>query len=380
MQEGLWDISMEKHVIKKLTPELEYKIFNSIRNQSEVGYFIFDLYLNSLVYVNPACERMCGKSRYELQNYESLQQHIHEEDREVIFNSLREIVVDNNPKCFQFRLNYSKSLRWLSAKIFAVRNDLGELNWIAGSVDEITPVKKFEELLYNINSKKTSILEILAHDLTRPINTIQLLTSILKKDLDGEKFKEINRYFKIIDDTCNSSIDLITELVNNELLLSAKVEIVKDRTEIVGKVKNLIEVYKWSQEEKCKTFSVISPEEKIFVEVDEVKLLQAINNLIANAVKFTKENGHISILLNKMESHLQIVVKDDGVGIPSDLQPFLFDKFTRAARTGLKGEKTVGLGMSITKTIIELHRGKIWFESEVDKGTAFYIRIPTNAC
>ncbi|HYG39050.1 MAG TPA: HAMP domain-containing sensor histidine kinase [Cytophagales bacterium] len=216
----------------------------------------------------------------------------------------------------------------------------------------------------------------MAHDLTRPINTIQLLSSILKKELNGEKFDEIKRYFRIIDDTCNSSIDLITRLVNNELLLSTKVDLVKDRIDIVEKINNLVEVYKWSHAEIGKTFSVISSENKIFIVADEVKLLQAVNNLIANSIKFTRENGHISITINNTDSTLLIIVKDDGVGIPVHLHPFLFDKFTRAARVGLKGEKTVGLGMSITKTIVELHGGKIWFDSEENKGSAFYISIP----
>jgi two-component system sensor histidine kinase VicK len=73
-----------------------------------------------------------------------------------------------------------------------------------------------------------------------------------------------------------------------------------------------------------------------------------------------------------------IWVADNGIGIPKKYHASLFDKFTKARRPGLREEPTVGLGMSIIKTIVEWHKGKIWFESEEDKGTTFYVEIPRN--
>jgi two-component system sensor histidine kinase VicK len=69
-------------------------------------------------------------------------------------------------------------------------------------------------------------------------------------------------------------------------------------------------------------------------------------------------------------------VRDNGIGIPEELQPFLINKYTRAGRTGLNGEKTTGLGLSIIKSLIDMHNGKIWLESKENKGTAFYIELP----
>ena len=104
--------------------------------------------------------------------------------------------------------------------------------------------------------------------------------------------------------------------------------------------------------------------------------MQVLTNLISNALKFTPDMGNISITLTDQDKDILITVRDTGVGIPKDLQPYLFEKFTRAGRPGIKGEPSIGLGMSITKTIIDWHNGQIWFESEENKGTTFYIKIP----
>lgn len=72
-------------------------------------------------------------------------------------------------------------------------------------------------------------------------------------------------------------------------------------------------------------------------------------------------------------------MSDDGVGIPASLQCLLFDRFTKARRPGLHGEETVGLGLSVCKRLVEMHGGKIWVESEENKGTTFFVEIPYQA-
>ena len=118
------------------------------------------------------------------------------------------------------------------------------------------------------------------------------------------------------------------------------------------------------------------PEDKIWVEVDDVKLLQVINNLLSNAIKFTHDGGVISVHLREEKGHLLITVKDDGIGIPEVDHAFIFDEFTKAKRKGLRGEKPIGLGLSITKKLVQLQGGEIWVESEEGKGTIFFVKIP----
>jgi two-component system sensor histidine kinase VicK len=107
-----------------------------------------------------------------------------------------------------------------------------------------------------------------------------------------------------------------------------------------------------------------------------MKFLQIVNNLISNAIKFTKENGVIKVDLQQLEKSVLITVADNGIGIPKSMQPVLFKKYTKAGRTGVDGEESVGLGMWIVKSLTEAHNGRVWFESEEDKGSKFYVEIP----
>jgi two-component system sensor histidine kinase VicK len=145
---------------------------------------------------------------------------------------------------------------------------------------------------------------------------------------------------------------------------------------MVERFEEIMEQYKQSENQIAKTFCFFPGGEEIYVEFDDMKLMQAVNNLISNAIKFTPKGGIITVCLTDKDKTVLITVADNGIGIPQKYHDTLFDKFTRARRPGLNGEPTTGLGMSIIKTIVEWHRGQIWFESEENKGSTFYIEIP----
>lgn len=126
----------------------------------------------------------------------------------------------------------------------------------------------------------------------------------------------------------------------------------------------------------AKTFQLFTNQKAIFFEIDEPKFMQAINNLLSNAIKFTPDGGVINLRLEERADKVLIQVEDNGIGVPDHLQEKIFEKFSKARRPGLKGEPSTGLGMSIIKTIIEWHGGRIWLESEENKGTTFFIELP----
>src|SRR5690606_36669224 len=128
---------------------------------------------------------------------------------------------------------------------------------------------------------------------------------------------------------------------------------VKQRVDIVNKISSMILQYQQSPRSIPQRFSFTTSSDSIYVSIDESKFLQAINNLLSNSLKFTAEDGHIEISITEPdEKNILIMIRDNGIGIPADMQPFIFDKFTRARRRGLHGEPTTG-GMSIIKTIVE---------------------------
>ena len=170
---------------------------------------------------------------------------------------------------------------------------------------------------------------------------------------------------------------MIKELINTEFLQTSESAFVKQCTDIVEKLAAMISQYQQSPLLISQRFRFTSSADSLYVNIDESKFIQAINNLISNSLKFTPDDGNIEVSISEPdEKNILITVQDNGIGIPADMQPFLFDRFTKARRPGIHGEPTNGLGMSIIKTIVEWHKGEIWFESREGKGTIFYVEIP----
>jgi len=108
------------------------------------------------------------------------------------------------------------------------------------------------------------------------------------------------------------------------------------------------------------------------INADEAMVNRVIANLIGNAIKYTNSDGEINVRLLNRDSDILVQVRDTGIGIPSDKLPFLFDAFYRVDNN----QKGSGLGLSIAKTIVEAHGGKIWVESIIGKGSTFSFTLP----
>ncbi|RZM21235.1 MAG: ATP-binding protein, partial [Pedobacter sp.] len=171
-------------------------------------------------------------------------------------------------------------------------------------------------------------------------------------------------------------IKLIRDFIDQEFIESASVKLVRSRVELVGKISTASQDYLNMQESLRVNFSCRSNRNTVFAEIDEDKFMQVINNLVSNALKFTPEGGKIDIYIRENKKEVLITVADTGIGIPKRFHATLFEKFTDARRSGLRGERSTGLGMSIIKSIVEWHEGKIWFVSEEGSGTTFFIQLP----
>jgi len=112
------------------------------------------------------------------------------------------------------------------------------------------------------------------------------------------------------------------------------------------------------------------------VYIDNDKIERMLNNLAGNAIKFSSAGETISIELEQKEKAVLIAVKDNGIGIPSEIQTELFNTLGSTRRMGTAGEKSFGLGLSICKQIVEAHHGKIWVQSEAGRGSVFYVELP----
>ncbi len=341
---------------------------------SDQVIFSYDIDNSCFGYLNPAFEQVWQKSISSLEaNATEILASIHPSDREYLQLEYRKIINREPLKDLDFRIILpDKQVRWLRL------NASLEGNLITGSAEDITSKREKDEYAKKFTAKKNSILEILAHDLAGPLNNINLASTFIAEKSKAYQDTELLEMINIIKRTSERSVQLIHDFVQQEFLEATTVEVIKKRVDIILHLKEIAEEYQTAEHRTNIAFTFNSSLEQLYMDVDDLRFRQVINNLISNSLKFTPNGGTISLGIEERQETVLLTLADTGIGIPSRFHDELFEKFTKARRKGLRGEASIGLGMSIIKTIIAWHGGKIWFESEENKGTTFYIELPKN--
>jgi len=229
--------------------------------------------------------------------------------------------------------------------------------------------------LEQLNEQKNQMLGVIAHDLRNPLGVTHLYGQLLlrrKTNLTETQLEYIdcilssNRFMRqLVDDVLDISkielgkLHLHLESSSMQALIEQNLEL----NSVLAEEKEL-EVDLWVEGE-------IPP-----VRIDALKVQQVLNNLIGNAIKFSHPHSHIAIHLSASNGFITVKVSDQGVGIPDDYLGELFKPFAVVSRSGTFGERGSGLGLAITRKIVEGHGGRIWAESEEDKGARFYFTVP----
>ncbi len=217
----------------------------------------------------------------------------------------------------------------------------------------------------------TRMMKIVAHDLRNPIGAIKMAASLITPnpaDLAENK---------IVLDIITRSADNSLELVNDLLLNQARPdEIKKEPVDLQAMLQYCADLLKHKATAKGQHIELNTI--PVILSGSREKLWRVISNLIANAIKFSPDGAAIHVGMEKAGQCVRIFVKDNGIGIPEEMKNRIFDMFTEAKRPGTAGEQPFGLGLAISKQIVEAHGGKIWFESKPGNGTTFWVELPDN--
>jgi len=227
---------------------------------------------------------------------------------------------------------------------------------------------------HKLDTMRKEFVANVSHELRTPIATIKsYVETLLYSDVDAEYSK---KFLKIID----SETDRMTRLVKDLLLLSKmdsednnlKFE-QKNLNDIVVEAINRLSI---EAQKKNQKLIVDLQETPRYVYIDRDKMEQVIVNLVTNAIKYTPENGMIKIMTEYDESFASLIVEDNGIGIPKEDLPRIFERFYRVDKARSRELGGTGLGLSIVKQIVELHKGEVNIESEVGKGTIVRVKLP----
>jgi len=225
------------------------------------------------------------------------------------------------------------------------------------------------------SQEKDRILRAVAHDLRNPLGGIASLTSVMVDESDHDK--DLQSQLSLIKETSTDTLELINEIL--EATNNSSSGLSKQWVEVNALVNNSVELLRFKAAEKHQQIIMEGLDNTLELNINREKIWRVISNLVSNAIKFSPVGETIKVKSVQKHDSVIVSVKDHGIGIPDNMKDKVFNMFTDAKRPGTIGEKSFGLGLSISKQIVEKHNGKIWFESEPKKGTTFYISLPRSA-
>ncbi|ELR69647.1 hypothetical protein C900_04872 [Fulvivirga imtechensis AK7] len=341
-----------------------------------VFFFIWDIKKGKIIYVSPkfyelAADSYLDREAKDLKPFIDLQ---YLEDYEKFLRSL----TAENDYTNRVELKTSpllKDVKWIEIKTFPVEEEKEKVELIVGHIVDITAKKDRIKDLEGENENFDNIIQLISHDLRQPFTKITLLADLIlnEKSVDIEN---IHKYADKLKEISYSAHELLQNFLQLAVL-NYSGEIAITTTEDLNQiVREAVAVFDMEIEAKHLELKVNTPKKESIYPINKSLFSQSIKNLTSNAIKFTPPGGSINIKLTKAKNAYEISVVDSGIGIPKEIQRRLFNEITSVRRPGLQGEPSTGLGLIITKRILELHNGKIHVESKENVGTTFTILLP----
>ena len=348
--------------------------FRLMANNCQIVIWLTDA-AGKLRFVNRAFLDLFGISRDQADEFDWIGA-LHPEDRDSYVTAFKTALRNRDP--FQQRVRvrrFDGRWRWFESRVNPVSDSNGMLGYI-GSSHDITDIYESQQALKELDQRKDEFLANMSHEIRSPLTGIMGYSDILLTRLKDPEDIECLR-------TIKESGDYLIEIVNDILDLS-KIEAGKLALNIEGvSVHSVLAEVQGLMDARARQkrlplvlrYEGVLPES---VQSDRTRLRQILINLVSNAIKFT-ERGRVEIVARFLagESLLQVEVIDTGVGIAPEYRDHLFQPFTQADSTSTRAYGGTGLGLTITKRLVEMLGGSISFESELDHGSTFRVMIPT---
>ena len=231
--------------------------------------------------------------------------------------------------------------------------------------------------LNDLQMLKDNLVGLIVHD----INNLLMITSInfhrafTKK---GDFPEDIKKSLTIAGMHLDELAALVSDFVDIGRIEEGKISLSMEDTDINILILNTLEKMSPVTQYSGIDLKKIGPDQQLHFTLDRGLILRIMNNLILNAVKFTPKGGTIEVSADIFENGLRLSVKDTGVGILPEYKKKIFEKFSQAEGEQVNFKKGKGLGLTFCKLVVEAHGGRIWVESELGKGSTFYVALPAN--
>ncbi|MFH1441263.1 MAG: PAS domain-containing sensor histidine kinase [Candidatus Omnitrophota bacterium] len=365
--EGVLSVGNDITEIKKIQTDLQRscQTIRDIISKAPFGIYLVNS-SGRVDYVNPAMLQISGTTYEQFINLNVLELPTY---KKIGFDEKIRSALEGQPfslKDVVYTSYFSKktTIRDISGLPF---EEAGEKKVLV-FVEDITERKRLEYL-------KDEFVSSVSHELRTPLSIVKEGVSLVLDKVVGS----INEKQQSVLTTAKDNIDRLARVINELLDISrieaGKVQLERKQIDIVELIKKVDLSFEQLLKEKGIELKLDFSKDKIIVYIDADLISQVFMNLVGNSLKFTSK-GFIKISVVEKNDMVECVVEDTGIGIAQENIPKLFEKFWQFRRLPGAGEKGTGLGLPIVKGIIELHNGKIWVESQLDKGSKFIFVLP----
>ena len=266
--------------------------------------------------------------------------------------------------------------RWFKTRGTPIRDDRGTITKWFGTCTDIDDQKRAEEALKENDRRKDEFLAMLAHELRNPLAAISNAVQVAKRSASKEP-QEWSQ--KVVENQLRHLSRLIDDLLDVSRITRGKIRLRKEKVNVIPVLEHALEAVKPLVEERRHELSA-SFDHAMWVEADPTRLEQIAVNLLTNAAKYTPNGGEIRLTARREGGEIALVVKDNGVGIPPERLPQMFELFAQGDHSLARSEGGLGIGLTIGKDLVAMHGGTVAAASGgVGAGCEFVVRLPAIA-
>jgi two-component system CheB/CheR fusion protein len=265
--------------------------------------------------------------------------------------------------------------RWFMTRAVPLRDILGQIVSWFGVTTDIHDQKEMQEHLQEVDQRKDEFLATLAHELRNPLAPIRNSLQFLR--LAGSDQAASDHAADIIDRQVNHLVRLVDDLLEVSRITRGKIKLRKEAVDLATIISGAIETSRPLIEAAGHRLDVSLPSQPVMLEADAVRVSQVISNLLNNAAKYTVAGGQIWLAAEADTHEVVISVRDTGIGIPAEMLPHVFEMFTQVDRSLSRSQGGLGIGLTLSRSLVELHGGSILARSSgAGCGSEFIVRLP----
>jgi PAS domain S-box-containing protein len=358
--------------------EAERALLNTLLDNAPVGFGFFDHDLRYLR-LNPALAELNGLP-VEAHLGRALPDVLPDLSPEV-FDAFRQVLqtgisIVNKEFRGETPRTPGQSRYWLCS-FYPVKTPDGSVLGAGAVVTDIDDRKRMEEALKEADQRKDQFLAMLAHELRNPLAPISNAVQIMK--VEGPGGSNFEWSVKVIEDQVKQMTRMVDDLLDVSRITRGKVVLCKEPVDLEVVVDLALEASRPLIEDYHHRLTVALPEHPVLLEVDPARMAQVLSNLLNNAAKYTDEEGEIALSAEQSGREVMIRVRDNGMGIAPELLPHVFEMFTQADQTLSRSRGGLGIGLTLVRSLVEMHHGRVIARSEgPGRGSEFIVRLPVS--